>query len=559
VTYTLEVPAGAVDAPLQISLSPVVDMGGAPLSPGFIGGVRLEPSGTRFARPAKLTMGPVFTSGGRPLLAGYNTADDGTQFNLTFAQRANREVAVVVTHFSIGGASLATETEIAEVEPLEPTSADSDASVDERMAALAKLSVQGASQQQLAEILSRWYVDVVQTAIDIALLRDNNNAELLQDAADAYALWSGLRAHARERLGDPAVFDGALAASDAHASTNLPAVFARLINAHVAGCAENDSLDAMSRASTAQQSAEELGLAVSGSPLERSAFLAKANDCLRVVVDPLTLPSPLPVNSDVSLDAQARVVFNGSPEPVAAGFEFSVSATAATITTPVGFSDASGFFTTVIRPSSTASQFTARACVVLPQTGVSDICGTASTTASDLTLVKNYATDGILNARNELNVPSLVFAEEHTDGGSFVRGGITRDTLSALARGGQVEAGMQCSAMGGAIAWFLNFRVINPTRLTYELLPSYVGSPADGNPSGFGGLEVVLDSRNELRILRDIVDNGAGAIPVVRHTIDLEPNLDYTLFVEVRCGASEVSTGARGTAELDVNFDFRLD
>ena len=102
------------------------------------------------------------------------------------------------------------------------------------------------------------------------------------------------------------------------------------------------------------------------------------NNCLQPVLDPATLPSPLNPGQPVSLDTRAQVVFNGRPDPVGAGFEFTITATDATVATPVGLSHGEGRYTTVFTPSTTAPTFNVRACLALNDGSAlgSDICVT---------------------------------------------------------------------------------------------------------------------------------------------------------------------------------------
>ena len=109
-------------------------------------------------------------------------------------------------------------------------------------------------------------------------------------------------------------------------------------------------------ASTIQGIAQSAGLVDTG--LDRASFLVQVNRCLRVVLDPITLPSPLNIGTSKSLDARAQAVFSGTPNPQSVPFNFTVTATRAGVQNPEGFSDADGRYTTVFTPSASAPIFT---------------------------------------------------------------------------------------------------------------------------------------------------------------------------------------------------------
>ena len=121
-------------------------------------------------------------------------------------------------------------------------------------------------------------------------------------------------------------------------------------------------------ASTIQGIAQSAGLVDTG--LDRASFLVQVNRCLRVVLDPITLPSPLNIGTSKSLDARAQAVFSGTPNPQSVPFSFTVTATGASVQNPEGFSDAEGRYTTVFTPSASAPRFTVKACLA----DVADIC-----------------------------------------------------------------------------------------------------------------------------------------------------------------------------------------
>lgn len=117
ITYTLEVPSGALPAEVEITMTPVVEIVEMGLTGGLVGGVDLEPSGLVFARPAILRM-----SAPAPARAGFTL--NGFSFEGNAATLA-REVAggtatgatVLVTHFSGAGVAYGTSQDLARVTP----------------------------------------------------------------------------------------------------------------------------------------------------------------------------------------------------------------------------------------------------------------------------------------------------------------------------------------------------------------------------------------------------------------------------------------------------------
>ena len=111
-SFVLAVPAGALAAPTQLTMTPVTRLTGVPLTGGFAAAAHFAPEGLRFAQPATLTVTlPKGVAGGRFVGFGY----EGTGAAVFFerARRSGRTVTVQVEHFSGAGAGLATPADFA--------------------------------------------------------------------------------------------------------------------------------------------------------------------------------------------------------------------------------------------------------------------------------------------------------------------------------------------------------------------------------------------------------------------------------------------------------------
>jgi hypothetical protein len=184
-----------------------------------------------------------------------------------------------------------------------------------------------------------------------------------------------------------------LATVDAENQPFVARLLAAEIDRALAACAAPSatslaSLRNLQFAKLAQLTAEKLNLATPAFRLDKATMLSLISTCLSPALDPIVLPSPLGVGQARSLDAQAKLVFNGRPNPVGAPFIFTVQPVGATLGQMTGRSDAGGRYTTVFTPTSNPVEFIVRACLVLDLLSVdegSDVC-ISQTVASPLGL-----------------------------------------------------------------------------------------------------------------------------------------------------------------------------
>lgn len=97
-TFTLTVPAGALAAATEITLTPVTRLTGLPLS-GTAAAVRFAPEGLAFATPATLRI----DGAPRGTLVGFDATSTGASFDVLRARRDGRRAEIAVEHFSTAG------------------------------------------------------------------------------------------------------------------------------------------------------------------------------------------------------------------------------------------------------------------------------------------------------------------------------------------------------------------------------------------------------------------------------------------------------------------------
>lgn len=115
--YTLSVPAGALAQDETITVTPVVEFRGLPLTGGDPFGAVLAPDGLRFATPATLRIEAKRAF--PPATVGFSSPDGGDGFEVHPATGSGRVVTFEIEHFSSAGAGGATAADFANaIQPL---------------------------------------------------------------------------------------------------------------------------------------------------------------------------------------------------------------------------------------------------------------------------------------------------------------------------------------------------------------------------------------------------------------------------------------------------------
>lgn len=390
VSYTLVIPVGALTETVNIQLTPLANMGASPLNRGLVGAVTMEPSGLVFARAVTLHIDAVATPETDEILAGFILANDGSALGLRPPVVVDGGIEISFSHFSTAGSATLTAEEIEEL-PDEALETPGDHFMNELMR---KPSVGNGDTEQLGIDISdgfrQWYLEHVKPLLNEAITNLGLNPSTVNDLLDDPAI-EAYREWIRARVAIEVLTDGStnanslLADLDAEAKPLVAQLIIDRIDLSIAQCPIQASLRLLSFAALYQNIAVELVLASEDFSLDSATFLSKVNSCARPVLDEIDLPSPLNIGTPSSLDAVAKVVFNGTPDPEDAPFEFTIIPTGASVQNAIGKSDAGGRYTTVFTPSADEVEFLVRACLVLEffdANNGSDIC--ASQTVSSV-------------------------------------------------------------------------------------------------------------------------------------------------------------------------------
>lgn len=97
---TLDVPAGALDAPVAIRMIPLAGVAGLPGGATLVAGARLEPGGLQFLRPATLTVAPASAV---PVGAQRPFATENGKDLRAYPVLGRRAIALPILHFSTYG------------------------------------------------------------------------------------------------------------------------------------------------------------------------------------------------------------------------------------------------------------------------------------------------------------------------------------------------------------------------------------------------------------------------------------------------------------------------
>ncbi len=111
VGYSLEVPEGALDAPMHLTVTPVTSFTGLPVSGPLVAAVHFEPNGLGFFRPARVRV-PGIAAGGGARLRAFVISDDGGTVDQVPFEVSGIDLVIPLAHFSnvavFGGAAVET-------------------------------------------------------------------------------------------------------------------------------------------------------------------------------------------------------------------------------------------------------------------------------------------------------------------------------------------------------------------------------------------------------------------------------------------------------------------
>ena len=175
---SLNIPAGALSEDTSIAMTPLLDLADSPLSGSLIGGVKLEPEGLRFLKPALLSM-PLPAGIPPASVLGFGSEGDGSDLHLQPRSVSDDSVSLALWHFSTAGASSGAGAAAAAVASRVPSSAETAAMQRIAVAEMACAAEQArgiedgpacANQlNELASALSDWYRATVSPGLRDAL------------------------------------------------------------------------------------------------------------------------------------------------------------------------------------------------------------------------------------------------------------------------------------------------------------------------------------------------------------------------------------------------------
>ena len=213
VTYTLEVPKDALLSDEIITMAPVAQIDGLPLSGGLLGAVDLRPEGMRLVKPATLTI---------QLPAGFKAADligfayqgGGEDFHLYPVSAKGTAITANLMHFSSYGGGQGTQADSQTQQGKTPTGAESQFE-NEMGAALDNARRTGSdpsSNQQVEEALRHFFDN--QLSQDLKTAETNDGS--IDTAVAEYLTWLrnvqllGMEAHfeTEMKLADASVKKG---------------------------------------------------------------------------------------------------------------------------------------------------------------------------------------------------------------------------------------------------------------------------------------------------------------------------------------------------------------
>lgn len=380
VRYTLAVPAGALESDTRIGLTPISSMGDAPLARGLRAAVRFSPSGLVFKVPATLEIESATagaTAPARQRTVAFSRSEDGKTMRLAVPTLSNGLLTLPVFHFSDAGAADATEDEILEV-PKPPTVSQILA---ERLNEAQSAGVDLSTDAKVADLLRRLY-----TTEMLPALRVSGSSPDASGALDAYEVWL----HFIDLNGG--AVRSLLAPELADAQPRVAAMLRGQFDDVLATCATASGANELTviRLLLQRQRALTMGVATAAEGLAPADTLRRVNDCVRPLLDPINLPTPMQAGAGFSLDAKASLVTAVQTQtPLNAGlaFDFTVTSNDASLARGGrGFSDRDGRFTVVATPRVAQAQFQVTACLVFPDARnpptVTDLC--VSSTVPDL-------------------------------------------------------------------------------------------------------------------------------------------------------------------------------
>ena len=483
ITYTLTIPAGALQAPTTITLTPIKDQQNLPVSGGFAAGADFQPAGLRFAQPVRLTATPLPAPPTGMQLIAVTFGGDGDSLGLAPLADRDGMPITVITHFS--GASFVFGT-TADIQLLaqQTTTGTANQTFMNQLAALGVPAPPG--NPAALPILKAWFASVILPGLQKAA----NDADLLLAVSD-YALW---------HLSGATYLQGNLPLQPLFPQPDLPVpglgteedqashAAAPELRAAIVGndnvCAAQRSVQALHNELYWQQYAHYFGVDSPAEQLDQATVLAHI--CARVVEVSHSLVSPLQVGFPHTLEVTFGLLFGTDVTPTVGIFGVTVTATGATVQNPTGFTNASGLWGgSVITAQSGVVTIGARGCLLdLGSTTATILCGTTGilSTGTDLTGLWSGNIDG-------LPVDVTINQNQNAVTGTYV----TRSSATLHGVAGTISGTLSGDEL-------LNFSFNQTTQFDLPCTGTFRGDPTVGvSPTEIGGQATGTDCADRSR------------------------------------------------------------
>lgn len=185
--YTLTFPFDSLFNDTKVTMTPLSSIGGAPMSGGLAGGVKLEPEGLTLNEPATLTITPEGDAPPLGAQTGFLAQGDGEDFHL-YPLAFGPDLQLELLHFTIAGAGSATATDRQTAAERTPVTnlAQYEAAIAERLRLAREREESGTPdgdwQSDLEPVHIAYYKDVVKPTMERALTDDAAYDEALREA-----------------------------------------------------------------------------------------------------------------------------------------------------------------------------------------------------------------------------------------------------------------------------------------------------------------------------------------------------------------------------------------
>jgi hypothetical protein len=301
VTYTLDIPKDALLSDEIITMVPVTQIDGFPLSGGMLGAVELRPEGMRLVKPATLTIQmPVGFKNADLIGFAYKRA--GENFHLYPVSAKGSQITTSLAHFSSYGGGQGTQSDSQAQQGRQPTDAESSFENDMGAAMDKARQTDGSpSNPETEDALRRFFNDQVGPDLKGA----ESNDQTLDAAIGEYLNWARQAA----LLGMDDRFQAEFAAASRSMEKGLKNAIDKASQRCVQDIDWEQGLKMISRARTAQLLNGLNGF--SGAGMDLQDIRPKLDQCWRFRLDYESIVKwQLDDNMDITAHVKSQVTLN---------------------------------------------------------------------------------------------------------------------------------------------------------------------------------------------------------------------------------------------------------